>query len=521
MKLFVVLLLLLSLAIATSSRVVEAARVVTAAIFRDDASPLDESKFFFLPASQSPLTGATQLCYGSFNFSYYETGLDVVRLTPTASILVNEPLVARYACGALEAYYTTSVRDGASILDNNYSTTPAQVAAETQQWIRDQIQWMLANYSAAEKRNLTAAAPISSSSTAYAFPNSTNSRVMRLGADGENADLVMRQSVSLQLEYLRGLTDGMNRAIQDQKLASVSRWTLYDTILLNINAELDDIQVAAAAQYATRRPPSSTKEEEEEKHDNVNGGDSPHHHHFRPRARKLLHCSAFVKLIPNDVLVAHNTWGGYSYMYRQLKTLDFETSATFSSYPGIATSVDDFTITSQKLLVTETTNDQDNRKLAREFVVPQTVPYFLRYMAANFAATTAPSWMALFIEQNSGTYNNQMIILDMKLFDQTGKASKPGFFCILEQMPGPGNSALADMTDFINAAGAWYSYNIAYHKRVRDLNRETTYEQYYGDFFSYTRTARARIFEREGLKMRDLETAKKVQWTTTSERTNK
>ena len=62
------------------------------------------------------------------------------------------------------------------------------------------------------------------------------------------------------------------------------------------------------------------------------------------------HCSALVKLLPEngDLYVAQDTWSGFEAMLRILKKYDFNfskhpaNSMTFSSYPGVLMSGDDF-----------------------------------------------------------------------------------------------------------------------------------------------------------------------------------
>lgn len=64
------------------------------------------------------------------------------------------------------------------------------------------------------------------------------------------------------------------------------------------------------------------------------------------------HCSALVKLLPNnsDLFVAQDTWNGFESMLRIVKKYNLNyahveaKTMTFSSYPGILMSGDDFYI---------------------------------------------------------------------------------------------------------------------------------------------------------------------------------
>ena len=93
-----------------------------------------------------------------------------------------------------------------------------------------------------------------------------------------------------------------------------------------------------------------------------------------------------------------------------------------------------------------------------KYVTPETVPASVRVVLANRLATTGPTWVELFQRYNSGTYNNQWMVLDYNLFTP-GEPLKPGTFWILEQAPG--TVQMADRTMLLDNQGFWSSYNIA------------------------------------------------------------
>ena len=92
-------------------------------------------------------------------------------------------------------------------------------------------------------------------------------------------------------------------------------------------------------------------------------------------------CPALIKLLPNntDLYVAHDTWSVYNSMLRINKLYDFNfhfspdensfellipgRKMSFSSYPGIIASNDDFYIMSSGLVTLETTIENDNMEL--------------------------------------------------------------------------------------------------------------------------------------------------------------
>ena len=93
--------------------------------------------------------------------------------------------------------------------------------------------------------------------------------------------------------------------------------------------------------------------------------------------------SALVRLLPNntDLFVAHDTWNSYQSMLRILKKYKMPlrrvpkgepvsaVEMSFSSYPGVIYSGDDFTITSSGLTILETTIGNSNPQLWK-FVRP-------------------------------------------------------------------------------------------------------------------------------------------------------
>ena len=108
-----------------------------------------------------------------------------------------------------------------------------------------------------------------------------------------------------------------------------------------------------------------------------------------------------------------------------------------SSYPGIIYSGDDFLLSNSGLVVTETTIVNSNPDLW-QYVHPRgTVLTGFRTMIASRLAKNGRSWSKIFARRNSGTENNQWLILDYKRF-KPGKSldQVSGLLWILEQLPG-------------------------------------------------------------------------------------
>jgi hypothetical protein len=226
--------------------------------------------------------------------------------------------------------------------------------------------------------------------------------------------------------------------------------------------------------------------------------------------RQSRHCSALVKVLPNDIYFSHVTWSAFNTMMRMYKTYAFAGNfVTLSGYPGVIHSIDDWYMTSSQLAVMETTNGVPNVTLFTTYVRnnQRSVSEFLRVMIANFLATSSSEWVSLFSTENSGTYNNQWMVLDMKQFTP-GAPLPEGSFYVAEQLPGPQAYPVGitsgDLTGHLNAEGYWASYNLPYFQNVYNVSGNL--EQYIvnGTFFSYTNYSRAEIFRRNQSYVKDI-----------------
>eukprot|EP00731_Ephydatia_muelleri_P023279 Em0015g862a len=160
-------------------------------------------------------------------------------------------------------------------------------------------------------------------------------------------------------------------------------------------------------------------------------------------------CSALVKLLPGnaDLLVSQDTWSDYFSMLRTYKLYDLKfsmssqnksivpgSSQSFSSYPGVLLSGDDYYLVNSGLVTMETTIGNNNPDLWK-FVVPMSVFENIRAVIVNRLATSGQEWTDMFSMYNSGTYNNEWMVVDYKLF-QKGKPLPPNVLWVLDQIPG-------------------------------------------------------------------------------------
>lgn len=70
-----------------------------------------------------------------------------------------------------------------------------------------------------------------------------------------------------------------------------------------------------------------------------------------------------------------------------------------------------------------------------DVVVPQAALSWQRVLVANWLSSSGADWAQWIQEHNSGTYNNQYIVVDLNKFSP-GSELQPGLLTIVEQMPG-------------------------------------------------------------------------------------
>jgi len=235
-----------------------------------------------------------------------------------------------------------------------------------------------------------------------------------------------------------------------------------------------------------------------------------------PKVRGIGHCSALIRLLPNnsDIYVSHDTWNSYQSMLRILKNYKLPLrrvpkgstvpglEMSFSGYPGVIYSGDDFTITSSGLTVLETTIGNNNKALWR-FVHPhESVLEGVRATVANRLATDGESWTRVFSKHNSGTYNNQWMVVDNKLFTPHQESLNAGLLWVLEQIPG--FTRREDLTEVLQSRTFWPSYNSPYFPDVFNKSGNSELVKQYGDWFSYDKTPRALIFARDAPEVQDM-----------------
>lgn len=231
---------------------------------------------------------------------------------------------------------------------------------------------------------------------------------------------------------------------------------------------------------------------------------------IKPKVLGSGKCSALVKLVTDktgkkDLFTAHDTWTSFESMLRIMKRYNFgKHSEAFSSSPGSVYSGDDFYVLSSGMVTMETTNGNSNPDLWK-FVTTKTVPDWLRNIAANRLAKNGKEWCEVFSKYNSGTYNNQWMVVDYKKFEQQ---SNTDVLYVLEQLPG--EIVFDDVTKVLMSQSYWASYNIPYFPKIFNDSGQPAMVKKYGDWFTHDKNPRARIFARDHKKIVDMDSLIKL-----------
>eukprot|EP00123_Amoebidium_parasiticum_P016856 comp23610_c0_seq1/m.40158 comp23610_c0_seq1/g.40158 ORF comp23610_c0_seq1/g.40158 comp23610_c0_seq1/m.40158 type:complete len:589 (-) comp23610_c0_seq1:788-2554(-) len=428
-----------------------------ASVFWDDASQSFTLK-------QGVLDPLASLAHGYYDDSVHENGWGRLTLRGAENLANTLEGHGRvyYALGLLEGYLTCN--EIATFYSNYYPNTfPTPPSEKLKNFIVKSNQW------AREQAETRAV-------------NDTYWRHMR--------------GTQKQLD---GLVDGYNMRCGEKE----GNLTDFAFLVLNMNGDLFDLTTAfegansfwpgATPKKPGRQGPIFDDDEDE----------------FIPT-----HCSALIKVTEgyDEVFMGHATWDTYSNAFPRIYKHVVQPVAgveegelppyqvtvqrvSYSSMPGYLSSVDDFYIVRGRsnLTVTETSLSVNNPDLYQR-LTPESIPSWARVLTANALASSGAHWTSLFARYNSGTYNNQWMVLDYNMWIK-GQKPKPGFFHVLEQMPG--EIIADDLTDYITKTGYFASYNIPFFERTtvvsgQDSRLNTTRHP---ELYSYDTCPRAYLFK--------------------------
>jgi hypothetical protein len=318
--------------------------------------------------------------------------------------------------------------------------------------------------------------------------------------------------VSLMWEQWTGLFAGLNagNGAGVHNGVTFKNFTKGQLLVLTSLGDLFDIIPGLKAN-------NMSSEHKYNKYDDGKGGDwrKMPKEEFMTWFAKKGHCTSLFKLTGDmqDIFFGHVSWNEMNTMMRIFKhvTLNFNAAGTtaktisMSSYPGMLSSFDDYYVTDSGLGVIETSLEVINLDMYKGNISPDLLLYWMRVMVANRMAVSAPDWAAKLDTLNSGTYNNQWMILDMNLFTP-GEALKDNTMWVAEQMPGV--VASKDVTEFLRY-GYYPSYNVPMNKTlfVESGYAEAVKTQG-SEMNSYEMCVRAQIFRRDQGTVTDLKSYK-------------
>ena len=105
----------------------------------------------------------------------------------------------------------------------------------------------------------------------------------------------------------------------------------------------------------------------------------------------------------------------------------------------------------------------------------------------------------------SGTYNNQWMVVDYKMLEKE-EIPTEGVLTVLEQIPGyvtPRDQS--DQTKLLLTRGYWKSYNRAFYPEIFNKTGAQDMVDKFGDWFSYDKTPRSKIIDRDHFEIKDLD----------------
>jgi hypothetical protein len=185
----------------------------------------------------------------------------------------------------------------------------------------------------------------------------------------------------------------------------------------------------------------------------------------------------------------------------------------FSSRPADLNSKDDYYILDNNMMVLETSLAIYNLSLYQNLKY-NTIPKWMRVNIANRMAHSGREWIDYFFYQNSGTHNNQWLIIDFNKYEEyrklNNKGSKKqqivsGIVYLAEQLPILDRVYFEDMTNVLINKSYVASFNAPYFNETFFLSgrKDVNMTDYFHD-------NRYLLFEELNSQISDIETMKAV-----------
>lgn len=330
-------------------------------------------------------------------------------------------------------------------------------------------------------------------------------KITTINSISDKQDQLIWSQFLLGYAQLKGLLAGY---LYEAERNNFEKITISRLLLIQADGELNELAKAFKFNEDNKKYDLNNKNYFKEAFD-INTTDPEE---FWTTLMKTGRCSAFIKLLKDekgnaiDLMVGHTTWGETIELLRIYKYNNFEFEAnddlpqvrlTFSAYPGTLSSTDDYYITNNKLVVTETTIEVVDINLYASMKTSDTyLPNFLRVLAATRFAKTAKEWVQHFSKINSGTYSSQWLILDYKEFDKVKNTNKipKNVFYMLEQIP---NRIIShDVTKYLWENNFFGGYNRAFFDESNKTLHQALINNLYGPLLGdYKASRRGKQFQ--------------------------
>lgn len=222
-----------------------------------------------------------------------------------------------------------------------------------------------------------------------------------------------------------------------------------------------------------------------------------------------LKCTGLIKFAPNyaDLYFSQDTWSDMRELHAYLKEYNFNIKhykahkVSVSTRTAHISSVDDFWVTDAGLWVQETTMHNFNHTLYDLYVKPESVLTWIRVYHATWVTDSGKEWTDTFIKENSGTYNNEYLVVDTKKFVQYEEPTTD-LLWIIEQYPGKYKQA--DITDVLVKQTYFPSINTPWFEELfiyADYPGQQQREPQKKTFWSYYEQPRYLVIKRDAPKI--------------------
>lgn len=321
---------------------------------------------------------------------------------------------------------------------------------------------------------------------------SSNLRFMKLSVDAYPESSYW-SAAGLVFAQFMGLTEGYNQGHGDDM-----RMSVLDHWVLQSQGDLGDTSHALERISKGPSGPTMNAIEDLPDGDPETLGD---------------HCTGLLKITDDysDIYIAHDAWSDYRDLHGALKEYSLPAKGfkakriTMSTRIGKLSSYDDFYIADNGLLVIETTMTVLNQSLY-DYVKPQSIYTWFRAILAMWISDNGKEWTETFIKHNSGTYNNQYLIVDSNKFVQYQKPEKD-LVWVIEQYPGV-YWKNADITQKFVSQKYFPSINKPHFPelyKIAGYPDKVSKAGAIGNFYTYETSARYMIIEREAPRLNDFE----------------